>query len=255
MRLSVIVPAFNHLDLLLLCLYTLRACAYDKRTIQYLVQDDASPEYDVTSVVQPELASVARNESNLGFVSSTNTCVRRSHGDIIFIVNQDVFAIWGWSDPWDLTILRAFENPAIGVIGTKLLFPQGMIQSVGGAFDAKCQPYHPLLGSTDFDAYRVRVPQQVSWTTGAALATRRFIWDRLGGFDKAYGKGYFEDVDYCLKVQQLGYRIWYEAQCTLFHKTGCTRGFTGVSENAKLFRSRWANIITPECDKVMANFW
>lgn len=137
MKLSVVIPAFDQLDKLLACLYSLRAHAEEKAEIEYLVQDDASAEYDGPSLIHSELASVERNERNLGFTASANRGAARSSADVIFFVNHDVFAVWGWSASWDAAILSAFDDPRVGVVGARLLFPHGEVQSAGGGFDVK----------------------------------------------------------------------------------------------------------------------
>jgi len=208
-------------------------------------------------VIQPGLASVARNERNLGFPGNANSGVARASGDIIFLVNQDIYALWGWSNAWDSCIIATFEDPKVGVAGIRLIQPTGAIQSAGGGFDARRQPYHRFLGHRGLHDIQVTTPCEVGWTTGAALATRRQLWRQVGGFEEAYGRGYFEDVEYCLRVRDLGWKIWFQGSCAFFHSVASTGGSMKFEfeQNARLFRKRWAHKIQPDTEEVKVPFW
>ncbi len=223
--------------------------------VEYLVQDDASSEYYGPDIVQQDLAVVERNERNLGFPENANRGASRATGDILFFVNQDVFAIRGWSDGWDTAILAAFQDVKVGVVGARLLHPSGVVQSAGGEFDAKGQPYHRFLWHSGLNDPEVSRACEVSWTTGAALATRRTLWQEIGGFNPEYGRGYFEDVEYCLRARELGFKIWYQPECTLVHSVASTGGSPEFERNAQRFKQRWRHKIKPDCAEIKVNFW
>jgi GT2 family glycosyltransferase len=82
-------------------------------------------------------------------------------------------------------------------------------------------------------------PCEIGWTTGAALAVRRSLWSQLEGFDPAYGRGYYEDVDFCLRARRLGFKVWFEPDCTLVHTVGSTGGSRELLDNALRFQARW----------------
>lgn len=255
MKLSVIIPAFNNIDMVLLCLYSLRAHANTQTEIEYLVQDDASPEYDGRRVISSDLALVERNNRNLGFPGNANRGAERAQGDALFFVNQDVYALWRWSENWDIALLKALTGPSVGVVGARLLSPSGAIQSAGGEFDVKGQPYHRFLGNDEPCDCHTGLAREVSWTTGAAFATPASLWRDIGGFDEAYGRGYFEDADYCLKARERGCRIWYEPQCTFVHRVGSTGGSPTFTKSALLFRKRWANKVKPDTNEIRTWYW
>ena len=109
-------------------------------------------------------------------------------------------------------------------MGPRLLFPPNAegkftIQSAGGLYDVGKGPFHRFLGWQADDPH-VTKTEKVQWVTGAAFMTPRELFYHVGGFDEAYGRGYFEECDYCERVKALGYGIWYCPESTMVHYTG-----------------------------------
>lgn len=256
-HLTVIIPAYNDLAGVLAALNSLRAFASTPDNIEWIVQDDCSPAVDMTRTIPACVASVQRNPDNLGFAGNCNAGARRAHGDILFFVNQDVYAVAEWSKGWNDALLAAFADERVGLVGARLLFPNGALQNAGGLFDARCQPFHRCLGYSNPCADETNVGQPVQWTTGAALAIRHSVFDRLSGFDPVYLRGYFEDVDLCVRVALQGLTLWYEPRCTLIHQVGTTGGSPYFQHNAQVFKQRWVDtgVITPDVQTVNVRYW
>lgn len=251
MNLSVIIPAYNHATEVMRCLQSLWSTADPART-QVVVQDDASPEYDGPTLFG---AICERNPRNLGFPGNCNAGARRAAGDVILLLNQDVF---GAQPGWDVRLLDFFEQtPRAGVAGPTLLFPDGRVQSVGGEFDLACQPYHLALGAANPDWEPINTARPVPWVTGAAFAVRRTVWEQLGGFDEGYVGGYWEDVDFCVRAQLAGYDVWHRPEVRFFHAVGSTGGNPHFRANALRFKAKWVDTghITPDCNAIQVRFW
>jgi len=257
MRISVIIPAYDNLPGVLTALNSLRALADDNSRIEYLVQDDASPNVNYMALVPHEIASVQRNESNVGFAQNCNAAAARATGDILFFVNQDVWAIDTHSRGWDTALREAFEDVRVGIVGARLLFPDGRVQSAGGRFDGALQPYHPCLGWEHINHPDVATARDMPWVTGAAIAVRRWVWDTLGGFDTAYVRGYFEDVDLCCRAREAQIRVLYDPAVTLIHGVGSTGGNPQFMANAKTFFDRWVKPrkLRADVPTIQVNFW
>lgn len=255
MNLSVIIPAYNDLAATLQCLNSLQALA-EGDGHQWLIQDDASPAVNFTTAVPPGVASVVRNPVNLGFPGNCNQGAGRALEDVLFFVNQDIYAVPQYSHGWDTALLAAFDNSQVGIVGARLLFPSGEIQSAGGFYDARCQPFHRCLGYSNPQYAEVNTPMSVQWVTGAALAIRRELFLHMGGFDTIY-KSYFEDVDICVKAQLAGFGIWYEPRCTLVHTVGSTGGSPYFMNSALTFKKRWVDseIVRPDVQYIRERFW
>ena len=255
LNLSVVIPAYEHLEKVLVCLNSLQAFATHKN--QYIVSDDASPNTLYPALLPPCLAEVHRRAINGGFCVNVNAGAQQAKGDILLLLNQDVFAVGGFSDGWDAALLAAFDNPAVGIVGVRLLFPDGKIQSAGGMYDGKCQPYHRNLGWSVLTHPDINTPRSVSWTTGGALAIRRIIWEQLGGVDEGYTRGYGEDVDLCERVKQVGYKVWYEPRATFVHSVGSTGGNPYFTQNLLRFKKKWVDsgIVKPDTQAIYERFW
>lgn len=249
---TVIIPAYNHLNLILRCLHSLKITAYRNDDIEYLVQDDCSPEYNLQKNIDNNLAKTKRNPINMGFSGTCNAAAERASTNILLFINQDVYAVEGLSNNWDATIYNTFDNSEIGIVGARLLFPNGSIQSAGGMFDLRKQPFHRYLGYGDRNFSEVSTPMSVPWVTGAALAVSR---EAFSGFDRSYEGGYFEDVDLCLKIRERGFKVLYEPRCTFVHEVGCTGGNRNFKKNAILFNFRWHDKITPDVSVIKNYFY
>lgn len=252
MNLSVIIPAYDALEDVLHAVVSIRRTT-DEARVEVLVQDDCSPRVNFTEYMPPHIAQ--RNPENLGFPGNCNAGAARARGDVLMFINQDARALrYGW----DRILLDWFvELPFMGIAGPTLLFPDGRVQSVGGKFDGHCQPYHPLLGAQNAHYGEYALPRRVSWVTGAALAIRRDLWQALGGFDTVYGRGYFEDVDLCVRAQMAGAEVWHLPGVQLQHRVGSTGGNPRYMQNALEFKRRWVDTkkITPDTHHVRERFW
>lgn len=252
MKLSVVIPAYNDLERALACMQSVVQTTNPQRT-EFLVQDDCSPDVNMP----PLLGGICqRNAQNLGFPGNCNAGAARARGDVIMFLNHDVIV---QQRGWDARLLDFFERePDAAVAGPTLLFPDGRVQSVGGEFDAVGQPFHTALGASNPDWEPINTPRKVSWITGAAFAVRADVWRQLGGFDTAYGRGYFEDVDFCMKAQQAGYTVWHRPNIRMIHSVGSTGGNPAFMHNALLFKSRWVDtkIVQPgNASVIMARWW
>lgn len=247
LTLSVIVPFYERLPDVMRCLSSLQTLATPDVLTEFLVQDDCSPTVNLPALMPPCAAIVQRNAVNLGFGGNCNAAAVRARGDVLFFVNQDVYALpqdgtgYPLSQQWNLALIGAFLDESVGVVGAKLLFPNFAIQSAGGLYDISGQPFHRCLGYTNILYDEVNTPQKVSWVTGAALAVRRELFLQLGGFDAIYGRGYFEDVDLCERVKKAGYTVMYEPACALMHDVGSTGGNPAFYQNAQEFKRRWVD--------------
>lgn len=263
-RIGVVIPAYNQPAAVMTALNSLLALQ-TTRTVGYLVQDDASPDVHLPGVVPPQIAPCFRNERNLGFAGNCNAGARAYLDpagapitDVLFFVNQDVYGVYGLSEGWDAALLAAFgSDPQIGVVGAQLRFPDGSIQNAGGTFDARCQPTHRCLGWKDAQHPAIAETRDVEWTTGAALAIRSSLFYALGGFDEAYQRGYFEDVDLCLRARASGWAVRYAPSVRLVHTVGTSGGSPYFAANARTFRARWVDTgrVKPALNTVRERFW
>lgn len=257
MKLSIIIPAYNDLAGVLRALNSLQNTA--DRSHEYLVQDDyMETQFSLEAFIPPCAASVQRNPQNLGFGGNCNAGAQRASGDILLFLNQDCYAMLGLSDGWDTALLSSFDDPSVGIVGCRLLFPNGAIQHAGIHFDAKCQPTHRFLGYADKDYIKANISEKVPAVTGAALAVRADLFNALNGFDDVtYVGGYFEDIDLCARVVKMGYKVWYQPKTTFIHIVGTSGGNPNFYRNAQAFKTRWVDTgyIEADTSAIREGFW
>lgn len=244
------IPAYHALDDVLRSVQSVRATT-DSTQVEIIVQDDASPTLDLVPLLGPVCR---RNPGNLGFPANCQAGAARASADLLLFLNQDC---WITQRDWVERLLDFFTDVEAGIAGPTLLFPDGRVQSVGGGFDGARQPYHVALGARNPGWEPISTPRSMAWITGAAFAIRAALWHDLGGFDPAYGRGYFEDVDLCLRAQQAGAQVWHCPGVQVWHGVGSTGGSPALIHNARLFKARWVDsgVIEPDTPAIKERFW
>ena len=189
---------------------------------------------------------VKRFTTNVGFPMGANDGMRMGKAPLVMVLNDDVELQPGAIEE----VVKTFVDDTVGIVGIKLLFPQGTphgpagkVQHVGLALNIKGEPVHPLIGWSP-DNPKTCISRDVWAVTGACLTIRRSIFNQVRGFDLVYGKGTFEDADLCLKVRQVGRRIYLNAKAVGYHYTGASQqkrkeGFP-LQQNMMIFQSKWA---------------
>ena len=193
---------------------------------------------------------IIRGRENIGFPKACNKTVARSVSPLIFLLNDDVVM-----QPEALDkLVRVMDDPKIGVVGMKLLFPTefpnlkpeirpaGKVQHIGIHTNIRGEFLHSFIGWSS-DNPKVNNQREVYAVTGAALMTRRSIWNKLRGLDEIYSPGNWEDVDYCLKVREIGYNVVVEPEAVATHYTGATSEkynlYFPFEQNRLKFLQRW----------------
>jgi GT2 family glycosyltransferase len=145
-------------------------------------------------------ATLVRAPANLGFAGGSNAGARASDADVLLFLNPDTIP------PRDLVapLVAALDEPGVGVVGCKLVFPDGRIQSAGGVLGPDGHGAHRGWGEPDDG--RWDAPADVDYVPGAALAIRRDLFWRLGGFHDGYFPGFYEDAELCLRARVAGLR-------------------------------------------------
>lgn len=228
------------------------------RAIRSVVQHTAWPEYefivvaDESGVLPSAEAALEgtrhqvlrlRAEGPFNFSRKVNAGIAASSGSHVLLFNDDLEAI----DPeWMTAMLEYSQDPAIGAVGAKLLYPDGRLQHVGmllGVAGVAAHAYHQHSGSTHGYFGCVIGPRNVSAVTGACLMTRRDVFDRVGPFDEAFPTD-FNDVDYCLRVRKAGYRIVYTPYAQLYHHESASFGARQQDPvGAEEMRRRWGAVL------------
>jgi GT2 family glycosyltransferase len=256
---SIIIAVYGRFDLLAQCLDAIPEAAGDLPYNVVLV-DNNSPEKDVADSFYQSVQQntnnvfVIRNKENMGFPYACNQGSKRRFSPLLYFLNSDVVL----KKDAIVNLVKALDNPKIGIVGTKLLFPDnsldlkhefrpaGKVQHVGLCTNIRGDFYHVFVGWSP-DHPKVMKVWEVYAVTGAALMTRRALFDKVGGFYLGYGLGSFEDVDLSLSIRELGYNVIVEQSAVGIHYTGATAEHYKMpyplDQNRLIFMSRWASRI------------
>jgi GT2 family glycosyltransferase/Flp pilus assembly protein TadD/SAM-dependent methyltransferase len=232
---SVVIPVFNNLPYTQRCLEALFAHSGDVPH-EVIVVDNASS--DGTRAYLEGLGGRVRavfNARNAGFAGANNQAAALARGRYLLFLNNDTIPQAGWLSE----LVRLAEGDGrVGVVGSKLLYPDTKRVQHAGIELIDGVPDHPFRGAAPDDP-RVCRTRDLDMVTGACLMTRKDLFDRLGGFDEGYVNG-VEDVDLCLRVRDAGYRVVYCATSVVEHHEGRSAGrFDRVRENLRRFVGRW----------------
>jgi GT2 family glycosyltransferase len=223
MTIAVVIPTYNRLELTQNCLASI---ARHDPIDEIIIVDNGST--DGTA----RLATI-NNPENLGFAVACNQGARWATADRLIFLNNDTIVQRNWT-----SMTRHLKEPDVGIVGPKLIYPDGKIQSAGVAVD-----FNRPAG---LEAWNLTIdwasdPIDVDAITGACLAVRRDTFHSLGGFDEGYWNGY-EDVDLCLAAVDAGFRNVYDPRATVTHlesQSGPER-WSAVAENVTRLRTKWS---------------
>ena len=146
------------------------------------------------------------------FAAACNHGAALARGTLLGLLNDDVVPR---GPGWLAAMVDRLAEPGIGVIGARLLYPEGSVQHVGIAVAADGTCHHPHRFQPAW-APAARQAREVTAVTGACLLTSRDLWRRLGGLDPGFASA-GNDVDFCLRARAAGARVVLEAAAELTH--------------------------------------
>ena len=191
--------------------------------------------------------AVQRNESRVrvlrydlpfNYAAINNFGEKHARGSIIGLINNDVEVI---SPGWLTEMVGHVCRQDVGCVGAKLYYSDGTIQHGGviigiGGVAGHSHKYAPANAYGYFS--RLLLTQAVSAVTGACLLVRRDVYREVNGLDEQNLAIAFNDVDFCLKVRQAGYRSIWTPYAELYHHESVSRGSEDTPERQPGFRQR-----------------
>ena len=242
---AVVIPAFNKWDVTRRCLESLVRCDPDV-ALQVIVVDDASTDETAASVAALPGIDLVRNGVNAGFVGSCNRGALLCRAPYLHFLNNDTEVT---TNSLRALVRRMESDARIGIVGSKLIYPDGRLQEAGGIIWSDASGWN--YGRTDSPLRpEYNFTRDVDYVSGASLMVRADLFASLGGFDRRYAPGYYEDADLCFAVRALGCRVVYEPRSVVTHYEGLSSGtdlgagmkrFQVVNQFA--FRAKWADVL------------
>jgi GT2 family glycosyltransferase len=205
----------------------------DRVAYEVVIVDDAADTDTRALLDAVDGANVLGNDAQLGYVYSINRGCGAARGRHFVLLDSDTEPQPGWLSA---LVGRADSADDIGVVTTKLVYPDGTLQEAGGIVWQDGTPGSYGNGH-DPTAPEYNCLREVDYGSAAALLVRRELWRAAGGFDELYQPRCFEDVDLCFAARALGWRVLYEPRALAMHAEG---GRISMSNRSK-FAAKWRN--------------
>lgn len=215
---SVVIPVWNGESYLAACLESV--LAQTGVEVEVIAVDNASEDGSAEVVRRYPAVRLVQARRNLGFAAACNLGIAAAGGDAVFLLNQDAALHPGCL----ATLAEALADPAVGVAGCKLLYGDGVTVQHAGGYLEEPHWYGKHYGAGERDAGQWDEARPVTFVTGAAMAIRRDMLDRVGSLDERFYPAYFEDADLCLRVSAAGYRVVYLPRASGLHWESSTAG-------------------------------
>jgi GT2 family glycosyltransferase len=162
-------------------------------------------------------------EEPFNFSAACNAGVRAATGTHVVLLNNDIVVV---TPDWLEILVWHAELPGVGVVGPLLVYPDGSVQHAGIILGPRGTADHVMRGfpgESDGYAGSLSCTREVSAVTGACMLVRRTLYGELGGMSEHFSTQY-QDVDFCLRLRRLGYRILFTPRARLVHREGASRG-------------------------------
>jgi len=249
--LSIVIVSWNVREDLRECLQSLlreEGSRLESGEIEIIIVDNASTDgtAEMVNLEFPQVKLLV-NSQNLGYTKANNIGINHSRGKYILLLNPDTIVHQG---ALQALIDCAESHPEAGIIGAKLLNPDGSVQRSARSFPdigaglfrntflGRLFPNNPFVRRyllTDFGYDEVR---EVDWVSGAAMLVRRDLIERIGGLDERFW-AYCEDVDLCWRAWQAGYKVLFCPNAVITHKVGRSSDQRLVPSLIQHHKSMW----------------
>ena len=191
-----------------------------------IIADNSSSDGSIEYLKQfhPEL-KVINLKKNFGFARGYNLALKQVEADYYILLNSDIEV----TENWIMPVVRLMEeNPAVAACQPKIRSyhePEKFeyAGAAGGFIDKYGYPFCQgrLFQSLETDTGQYDTATEIFWATGACMFVRSAVYHRLGGFDDDFF-AHMEEIDFCWRAKNLGYKIMYCPESVIFHIGGGT---------------------------------
>ncbi|NML14166.1 glycosyltransferase [Azohydromonas caseinilytica] len=242
---SIIIPAYGKVDVTLRCLAALHRFP-PTMPYEVIVVEDASGEADAERVGLVPGVRFVVNKQNLGFLRSCNAAAQMARGRYLLLLNNDTQVMAEAVD----ALRRTFDaHPQAGLVGSKLIYPDGRLQEAGGiVWSDGSGRNHGRMGNRFAREYNYL--RETDYVSGASIMVEAALWRQLGGFDERFCPAYYEDTDLAMQIRQAGRLVIYQPASTVVHLEGVSNGTDanpGIKRyqyvNAGKFLDKWREVL------------
>lgn len=241
MDISIIIPNYNGEEILSKNLPKVleEIKGYKKGDIEVIITDDFSTDKSVEVIKKFPQIKLITSLKNTGFSSNVNRGVAKAKGDIILLLNTDVYPEKGFLDP----LINHFKDENVFAVGCMDKSVEGtdvILRGRGVAYWRRGFFVHQR-GEVD--------KNDTMWVSGGSGAFRKLFWDKLGGLNSLYDPFYWEDIDLSYRAQKAGYKVLFEPKSVVWHeheKGAIKRKYTPFTVKTIAFRNQfffvWTNV-------------
>lgn len=250
---SLIIPTRNALALVRQCIESIQKRT-DYPNWEIILVDNGSDDpaalaYFERLAQQPRIR-VLRDDRPFNYSALNNQAVALARGELVALVNNDIEVM---SPGWLSEMVSLAMQPGVGAVGARLWYPDMTLQHGGvilGPGGCAVHAHKALPRGLNGYAGRAALIQSFSAVTAACLVVRKSLYEQVGGLDEANLAVAFNDVDFCLRLREAGYRNVWTPYAELLHHESATRGEDVAPEKRERFerelafmRSRWGALI------------
>jgi len=229
-RISVIIPTRDSADMVFALISSLRrrTANWDLVEIIVVVNGHLDPRsrFGFSEIEKLfDRVQIVYRQVPFNWAEINNTAVGDvSSGELLVFLNDDMICL---TDAWDIRVRGQLARAEIGVLGGRLLYPNGALQHAGIAFSQDGTTAHEAMGDAPDDGFyldRTLLTHETGAVTGAFLACRRAVFESLGGFDAQRYVITSSDADFCVRVRAGGKVVIYDPSLSWIHYESVSRG-------------------------------
>lgn len=254
-KVSLVIPTRDKVELLRTCVDSIldrtRYPAYEVVLVDNQSSDPAALAY-LAQIERDPRVRVLRYDAAFNYSAINNWAVAQCDGAVLGLLNNDIEVV---SPDWLVEMVSQAMRPGVGAVGAMLYYPNNTIQHAGvvlGVHGVAAHRYTGMPKGYPGHGGRARVAQQLSAVTGACMVVARRAWEEVGGLDEALQVA-FNDIDFCLRLGEAGYRNIWTPFAELYHHESASRGSEDSEEKQRRFagevelmQRRWGAALT--CD-------
>lgn len=219
---SVIIVSYNCEKFIGKCVSSVLKNLPENGEVIVLDNDSSDKTYQILEKFLPKIQLI-KSDKNLGFAKGNNLAAEKTNGEFIFFLNPDIRI----KSPVLEEMIEFYENHAdAGIVAPKLIMPNGEVQ-------ASVKNLPTIWGAIKEFIFGIRYayseyapknenPVEVEAVYGAAMLIQKELFEQVGSFDERYFL-YYEDIDLCKRIKQLGKKIYYYPKAEIIHLVGATK--------------------------------
>lgn len=247
-RVAVIIPVYNNWSVTADCLRSLMMTS-NATPFRIVVVDDGSTDQTASELGRIEGITIAGDGANHGFLRAVHAGVNATSEEYVVLLNNDTIVTDGWLDA---LVESADHDSSIGIVGSMLLYPDGLLQEAGSLIFNDGRGINYGKGDIPARAW-YQFPREVDYCSGASLLIRRSTWTATGGFDLSFAPAYYEETDLAFAARAAGFRVLYQPASVVFHLEGETYGREDNPERAALLARNKTRLLEKWGEEIAAH--